>query len=362
MNGTAGAAYRDRTVLVTGHTGFKGSWLATWLKDSGSRVVGFALPPEAGRPSLFEAAGVADGMTSVLGDVRDLDAVRRVLEASGPEIVFHLAAQSLVRRSYRDPVETYATNVMGTAHVLEASRRCASVRAVLVVTSDKCYENRGWRRGYREDDALGGHDPYSSSKGCAEMLTSAYRRSFFHDSGPAIASARAGNVIGGGDWAEDRLVPDIVRAAVAGARVTLRNPGAVRPWQHVLDPLRGYLMLGRALLEEGRTFAEAWNFGPSAGDALSVRDLAARFEAAWDRVDTEEAESPSGPHEAGFLTLDNSKARTRLGWEPRFDVGAAVAATVDWYRRFHEDPRAAAALVREQIHEVEGRAALPRVP
>jgi CDP-glucose 4,6-dehydratase len=328
--------YAGKKVLVTGHTGFKGGWLTIWLKLLGAEVVGFALAPET-QPNLFDAANVADGITSILGDVRDLAAVQDVFTQHNPEIVIHNAAQALVRRSFRDPVGTYATNVMGTVHVLEAARRTASVRSVVVVTSDKCYENREWARGYKEDDAVGGHDPYSSSKGAAELVTSAYRRSYSDGShGTAIATARAGNVIGGGDWAEDRLVPDIVRGISAGNPIVIRRPESVRPWQHVLEPLSGYLLLGQRLSESGPRFADAWNFGPKAVDSITAAEVAERVCSAWGKGELRIEPDPGAPHEATYLRLDCTKAAQHLGWSSKLSLDQALERTVEWYRAFYE--------------------------
>jgi CDP-glucose 4,6-dehydratase len=350
-----GEWYRGRRVFVTGHTGFKGSWLATWLRSAGARVTGYALPPEPGRPSLFELAGVADGIDSVLADVRDRARLDATLRAARPEVVFHMAAQSLVRRSYAEPVPTFETNVVGTAQLLDLVRGVDTVRAVVVVTSDKSYENRDLERGYREDDPMGGHDPYSASKGCQELVTAAFRRSFLTEAGIPTASARAGNVIGGGDWSEDRLVTDLMIAAAGDRACVVRNPDAVRPWQHVLEPLRGYLMLGRALVERGEEFAEGWNFGPDLDDAVPVRDLVARMTAAWPRLRTELSGRSDGLHEARVLRLDNHKARTRLGWQPALTLDETVELTVDWYRAVHENPGAARAMMLDQLHEYERR-------
>jgi CDP-glucose 4,6-dehydratase len=330
------AAWRGRRVLVTGHTGFKGGWLGLWLGHMGAEVGGLGLPPDT-EPSLFEVARVADGMASVLGDVRDAHLVEEVVAAHRPEVVFHLAAQARVLTGYRAPAETYQTNVMGTVNVLEAVRRVGGVRAVVVVTSDKCYLNREWAWGYREQDPLGGFDPYSSSKGCAELAAAAWRDSYFSEPAPggtgtAVATARAGNVVGGGDWSPDRLLPDLVRAAESGAAPRLRHPDSVRPWQHVLDPLNGYLVLAERLLEDGAAFAEAWNFGPSDGDTRPVRAVAAQVAAAWDGAPSWVAGDAAGPHEAGTLRLDSAKARSRLGWRPRRSVAEAVDLAVEWYR------------------------------
>ncbi|MBW1989957.1 MAG: CDP-glucose 4,6-dehydratase [Deltaproteobacteria bacterium] len=324
--------WRGRSVLVTGHTGFKGGWLCLWLSRLGASVTGLALPPETD-PNLYEAARVGETLTSITADVRDLSAVSAAFARTKPSVVFHLAAQSLVRASYQDPVGTYATNVMGTAHVLEAARHTPGVAAVVVVTSDKCYENREWCWGYREYEPLGGRDPYSSSKGCAELVTAAYRRSFFEKHGPAVASARAGNVIGGGDWAADRLVPDIMRALAAGKPAPIRNPSSIRPWQHVLEPLAGYLRLAEALCAGNPQAAAAFNFGPAEEEAVPVAELADRLCALWgDGAGWQNLAEQDAPHEAHYLKLDSSRARTDLGWVRRLDLSAALSWTADWYR------------------------------
>jgi CDP-glucose 4,6-dehydratase len=354
--GTLRDWYRGRRVFVTGHTGFKGAWLVAWLRDMGAEVTGYALAPEPDRPSLFAAARVADDVTSILGDVRDAAALERALAEARPEIVLHLAAQALVRRSYADPIGTYATNVMGTAHLLDAVRRVPTVRAVVVVTSDKCYENRDLPRGYREDDPMGGDDPYSSSKGCAELVTAAMRRSYFAGN-VGVASVRAGNVVGGGDWSEDRLVPDLMRAAAAGERALVRRPDAVRPWQFVLEPLRGYLLVARALIDEGEPYAEGWNFGPRDEDAVPVRVLVRLARAAWVRVVVDVGPVPEGPHEAARLELDHTKATERLAWRPVLSLAETIELTVAWYRAHAEDPSRAATLLREQLHAYERRVA-----
>lgn len=350
--------YRGRRVFVTGHTGFKGAWLVAWLRDAGAEVTGYALSPEPDRPALFEVARIGQGMRSIFADIRNLQELEHSLVAAAPEVVFHLAAQSLVRRSYRKPVETFGTNVLGTVHVLDAARRVPSIRAIVVVTSDKCYANHGAGEPCREDDPLGGRDAYSSSKACAELVTSAFRSSFLRDQGVAVASARAGNVIGGGDWAEDRLLPDLMLAASMGETALIRNPGAVRPWQYVLEPLRGYLMLGRALVERGESFAEAWNFGPREKEIVTVAELANRLRLNWDRVVVDCAPDPAGPHEAAFLSLDCSKARDRLGWEPALSLEEGIDMTVTWYRSYYNDPTSAATMVQEQLGEYEARAQL----
>ena len=342
--------WNGRRVLVVGNTGFKGSWLSLWLHGLGARVAGLSLPPPT-EPSLFALAGLSDLVPTVLADIRDIDAVRDAIRELRPETVFHLAAQSLVRVSYREPVETYATNVMGTVHVLEAVRAVPTVRAVVVVTSDKCYENREWPWAYRETEAMGGHDPYSSSKGCAELVTAAYRRSFF--SGPGnravgVATARAGNVIGGGDWAEDRLLPDCMKALGRGKAITIRNPHAVRPWQHVLEPLCGYLQLAERLDADADGFGEAWNFGPEDAAARPVGWIAARIVEQWGDGATWLHAAADAPHEAASLKVDASLARMRLGWAPRLRLDEALAWTVEWHRRLAAG-EAALALTAQQI-------------
>jgi CDP-glucose 4,6-dehydratase len=346
--------WKNRRVFLTGHTGFKGSWLLAWLKRCGAEVTAYALAP-ATQPNLFEAAALQSDGRSIIGDVRDPDALREALVASGAEVVFHLAAQSLVRESYERPVDTYATNVMGTVHLLEAVRSAGSVRAVVVVTTDKCYENREWPWPYRENEPLGGRDPYSSSKACAELVTAAYRSSFF-GGGAAVATARAGNVIGGGDWARDRLVPDLLRAFAAGRPALIRNPEAVRPWQHVLDPLHGYLLLAEKLLEE-RKYADAWNFGPSDVDIQPVRSVADALAAGWGRGAAWTHDGGPNPHEAMTLKLDSSRARMLLGWRPRLALGAALEWVVEWHRRFLDAPERAREITLAQIARYEELAA-----
>ncbi len=332
--GVSSSFWHAKRVLLTGHTGFKGGWLTLWLESLGAKVTGLALAP-AGK-SFFEAVGLERAVRSLIGDIRQFEVVERAMREADPEIVFHLAAQPLVRASYADPVGNYATNVMGSVHVLEAVRRSPGVRAVVVVTTDKCYENREWIWGYRESDALGGHDPYSSSKACAEIVAAAYRKSYFSGAqvdAPAIATARAGNVIGGGDWADDRLIPDTVRAIAAGSGPAIRNPAAVRPWQHVLEPLRGYLMLAERLAGERRTeFAGAWNFGPDASDARSVAWVAQQFLAVWGAPAGWRPDAGAQPHETNFLKLDSSKSRHLLGWHPALDIGQALRDTASWYQ------------------------------
>lgn len=326
------AFWQGKRVFLSGHTGFKGSWLSLWLQTLGADVKGFALAPPT-QPTLFEVARVAAGMESEIGDIRDARALHDSLLAFRPDIVIHMAAQPLVRLSYREPVETYATNVMGTIHLLEAVRACGSVRAVVNITTDKCYENREWVWGYRENEPMGGHDPYSSSKGCAELVTAAWQRSFFHrEQITAVASARAGNVIGGGDWAEDRLVPDILRAFQAGRPVIIRNPHATRPWQHVLEPLAGYLQLAEQLWEHGHDFAEGWNFGPAEGDARPVQWIVERMVADWGRDAAWRIDGEVHVHEANYLKLDCSKAHSRLHWHPVWGLETALQRITTWHQ------------------------------
>lgn len=330
--------WEGKVVLLTGHTGFKGSWLSLWLQSMGAKVVGYALAPLT-NPSLFEIANVDEGIASLTGDIRDLEHLRSVFAKYNPEIVFHMAAQPLVRYSYINPVETYSTNVMGTVNLLESVRSTDSVKAVVIVTSDKCYENREWMWAYRENEQMGGYDPYSSSKGCAELITSAYRNSYFHpekykEHGVALASARAGNVIGGGDWADDRLIPDIMRSILESRPVAVRNPHAIRPWQHVLEPLSGYLLLAQKLYDEGSTYAEGWNFGPSDEDAKPVLWITERLIDMWGEGASWVLDEKSHPHEAHHLKLDCSKAKARLDWYPRWHLEDALSAIVDWHRAY----------------------------
>jgi CDP-glucose 4,6-dehydratase len=353
--------WTGRRVFVTGHTGFKGGWLALWLHRLGAEVTGFALPPPT-TPSLFDAARVGDVVRHIEGDIRDLPTLQAAMSEARPDVVFHLAAQPLVRLSYDEPVETYATNVMGTVHTLEAARRAGSVAAFVCITTDKCYENREWVWPYRESDPMGGHDPYSSSKGAAELVVAAYRRSFFERDGIGLASVRAGNVIGGGDWAADRLVPDLVRAFEAGVAPAIRAPNAVRPWQHVLEALGGYLMIAERLLAKEPGFADAWNFGPADDDTRPVSWIVDRMRAAWGG----DAAAPVAfagavPHEAGLLRLDCSKARAMLGWRPALPLGEALEWIVDWHRRTAagEDARA---VTLEQLADYSARSGFGITP
>ncbi|MDR1462180.1 MAG: CDP-glucose 4,6-dehydratase [Azoarcus sp.] len=330
--------WRGKRVLLTGHTGFKGGWLSLMLSRLGAEVTGFALPPPTD-PSLFALARPDWEMRSIIADLRDADATDRAMREARPEIVLHLAAQSLVRQSYADPAQTYAVNVMGLVNLLEAARRDASIRAILIVTSDKCYENQNWPWGYRENDPLGGHDPYSSSKACAELVAAAYRASFFNAqaSQTFLATARAGNVIGGGDWAKDRLIPDILRAITAGEPVRLRKPEAIRPWQHVLDPLNGYLLLAEKLYREGGDHTAAWNFGPADEETKPVKWLAERLLQHWKPQEIRlEIDARAHPHEAHHLKLDASRARAQLGWRPCWKLETALAQTAAWYRAWQK--------------------------
>jgi CDP-glucose 4,6-dehydratase len=341
--------WQGRRVLITGLTGFKGAWLGLWLGELGAKVLGYSLPPPTS-PSLFGLTRTASAIEWTEADVRDFARLSGEMRRWQPEVIFHLAAQSLVRASYERPLETFETNVMGTASVLESARAVASVRAVIIVTSDKCYENREWLWPYRESDTLGGYDPYSSSKACAELVTASYRRSLLGESRAAVATVRAGNVVGGADWASDRLVPDIVASIVAKRAAAIRNPTSIRPWQHVLEPLAGYLTLAERLLENAQAFGEAWNFGPSTDSVQSVATLADELCAAWGDGASWSHDKNRHPHEAGILALDSAKARSRLGWRPRLDYRDAIRWTVAWYKAFHEG-RDARALTLEQIRK-----------
>jgi len=329
--------WKGKRVLVTGHTGFKGSWICLWLQRLGAEVVGYALSPPT-NPNLFDLANVGCQMRSVIGDITDKCQFDAVVKEYNPEIIIHMAAQSLVRESYVNPTDTYATNVMGTVNVLEAVRLYNSVRVVIIVTTDKCYENNEWIWGYRENDRLGGADPYSNSKACAELVTSAYQKSFFNGNGskgPAVATVRAGNVIGGGDWAQDRLIPDIIRAFQAGEMVKIRNPNSIRPWQQVIEPLAGYLLLAQKLWGSDGRYSEGWNFGPNDEDARPVEWIVQNLAGLYGRDASWECKNSCEPHEASFLKLDCSKVRERLGWKPRLSLSVALQWTLEWYEAHH---------------------------
>ena len=346
--------WKGKKVLITGHTGFKGSWLSLWLQSSGAEVVGISLEPPT-TPSLYEQAEIAKGMVSLREDIRNLEKIKSIFIEHKPEIVFHLAAQPLVRYSYHEPVETYAINVMGTLHVLEAIRECKSVRAAVMITTDKCYDNKEWEWGYRENEPMGGHDPYSSSKGCAELLIASYRDSYFSEQDysshqTAIATARAGNVIGGGDWAEDRLIPDIIRAFQNNETVQIRNPHAIRPWQHVLEPIAGYIELAERLYIDGSQWAEAWNFGPKEDDAKSVEWIVKEMTHSWGEEAKWSIDEGEHPHEANYLKLDCSKAHSKLKWQPRWDLGQALEKIVSWHKNI-ESGESAKTHCQKQITE-----------
>ena len=324
--------WRGKKVFITGHNGFKGSWLSLWLQCMGSVVKGYSLAVNT-KPSLFEMANIGDEMESELGDIRDLDQLTKSMSNFNPDILIHMAAQSLVRISYKEPVDTYTTNVIGTVNVLEAAGKCKKLKAIVSVTTDKCYENKEWDWGYRENESMGGHDPYSSSKGCAELVTSAYRKSFFNSKNTAsIATARAGNVIGGGDWAEDRLIPDILKSFEESKPVVVRNPHSTRPWQHVLEPLSGYLVLAQKLYTNGDEFAEGWNFGPKDQDCKPVSWILDKMIKYWDDNASWVLDKDNNPHEAVFLKLDCSKAANRLKWAPKWDLQLTIKSIVDWHK------------------------------
>jgi CDP-glucose 4,6-dehydratase len=337
MSGPFLDAYAGRAVLVTGHTGFKGAWLSYWLGELGATVTGYALDPPTD-PSLFEALRLDQHVRHLVADVRNRDKLAAAVRSARPEVVFHLAAQPIVRQAYVEPHETFDTNVMGTVNVLDAARMCDSVRAVVIITSDKCYQNPETGRAFCEDDAMGGRDPYSASKGCAELVTAAYRHSFFESGDAVVASARAGNVIGGGDWAVNRIIPDCVRALAAEEPIVVRNPDAVRPWQHVLEPLSGYLWLAARMLRDGRDWEGPWNFGPTDTDgARPVRWVVESFLEEWGSGSwTTPGGGGQEPHEAHWLSLDSTRARERLGWAPVWDAAAAVRETAAWYRDYYQ--------------------------
>lgn len=332
--------WQGKKVFITGHTGFKGSWLTLWLKQRGANIIGYSLAPQT-VPNLFSCANVAEGINSITGNILDLEHLKKSVLAAQPEIIFHLAAQPLVHYSYQNPIETYSVNVMGTVHLLEAIRYVDSVRSVVVVTSDKCYENREWIWGYRETDAMGGYDPYSSSKGCTELVVSAYRQSYFHankyhEHGVGLASARAGNVIGGGDWAADRLIPDIIRALNRNEISQIRNPNACRPWQYILDVLQGYLVLAEHLWFKGIEYTGAWNFGPSDDNVKSVRWIADKLTTLWNKKEAWEISENHYPHEAMLLKLDSNKARNALSWQPKMSIHELLTHTCAWYNAFYQ--------------------------
>ncbi len=333
LNGTVNPAFwKNKKVYLTGHTGFKGSWMSLWLQQMGAIVKGYSLVP-CTEPSLFEVASVAVGMQSEIGDIRNLEAVTNSMVAFDPEILIHMAAQPLVRLSYVEPVETYSTNVMGTIHVLEAARKCTNLKSIVAITTDKCYENKEWPWGYRENEPMGGHDPYSSSKGCCELLIASYRKSFFNTvTSPSLASVRAGNVIGGGDWSDDRLIPDILKAFEKSEPVIVRNPLSTRPWQHVLEPISGYLVLAEALYNQGDVYAEGWNFGPKDEDCQSVEKILNTMIKTWGEGASWQLDTNNNPHEAGFLKLDCSKAGQLLKWQPKWHLEHTLTLIVQWHK------------------------------
>jgi CDP-glucose 4,6-dehydratase len=335
MNKLFNNIYEGKKVFVTGHTGFKGSWLVMWLKELGAEVCGYSLEPNTS-PNMYSICNIGEEIVSIFGDIRDEEKLYSAMNKFQPDMVFHLAAQPLVRLSYEKPKYTYETNVIGTLNVYESVLKCDSVKAVVSITTDKCYENKEWVYGYRECDPMGGYDPYSSSKGCVELLTASYRKSFFEEKNILLASVRAGNVIGGGDWAEDRLIPDLIRAIAKNEAITIRNPLATRPWQHVLEPLSGYLWLGAELLAGKDKFTTAWNFGPKDSDVLSVEEILSRGIDAWGEGSYELDKSVQ-PHEAMLLKLDISKARAELKWEPVNNVYTTVENTIDWYKQYYKN-------------------------
>ncbi len=343
--------FSGKTVLVTGHTGFKGSWLSLWLTELGAKVGGYALAPDA-EPNLFSQLGLAKIMNSRLGDVRDYPLLERTLQETKPDIIFHLAAQPLVRRSYEDPLETFSTNAIGTANLIEAARKTVSVRVCQIITTDKCYENHETGQAYREDDRLGGRDPYSASKACAELIVASMRASFFQEDGAAsVSSARAGNIFGGGDWSKDRLIPDCARALSAGQAAQIRNPHSVRPWQFVLDPLCGYLRLAMRQWERPKDYAEAWNFGPEPSAARSVGEVVDLFVRAWGSGQWQAAVQDGAPHEAALLQLDSAKACKRLSWRPAYALAEGIERTALWYREAQKPGFDALAFSRGQIRD-----------
>lgn len=325
--------WKNRRVLITGHTGFKGAWLSLWLQELGADLCGIALPPNT-NPNLFSLANVANNMQSHIADVRDFEKTKKIIRDFKPEIIIHMAAQPLVRYSYQNPIETYATNVMGTVHVLEAAKTCETVKAIVNVTTDKCYENKEWMWGYRENEAMGGYDPYSNSKACSELVTSAYRNSFYQKLNIGLASARAGNVIGGGDWSQDRLIADIMKSIVAQKPVIIRSPNAIRPWQHVLEPLSGYLLLAEKLFHDAEKYSEGWNFGPHAHEAVTVENIVKKIFSNWTDKNAGYVIEPDidNLHEAHFLKLDITKATTELNWKPKLNIDTTIKWISSWYQ------------------------------
>jgi len=346
--------WKGKRVFITGHTGFKGSWLSLWLHSMGAEVTGYALNPPT-EPSLYKLCRIGELVNSVIADVRGGVMLDNTMQAVSPEVVIHMAAQPLVRESYKNPVDTYATNVMGTVNLFEAVRKCDSVKAVVNVTTDKCYENKEWVWGYRENEPLGGYDPYSSSKACSELVTSAYRNSFFNPRdyakhGVSLATARAGNVIGGGDWATDRLISDCIRAILKNDKILIRNPHAIRPWQHVLEPLSGYLALAQKLYEDGPKYAESWNFGPNDDDAKPVEWIVKKMCAGWGEGASYEIDKGEHPHEAHYLKLDCSKVKAEIGWYPKWNLDKAIDSIIEWTRAYKEN-KDLRAKCQEQIQE-----------
>ncbi len=335
--------WKNKRILITGHTGFKGAWLSLWLQELNAEICGIALEPNT-QPNLFSLASVAKNMQNHIADIRDFENIKKIIHDFKPEIIIHMAAQPLVRYSYQNPIETYSTNVMGTVHVLEAAKTCESIKAIVNVTTDKCYENKEWAWGYRENETLGGFDPYSNSKACSELVTSAYRNSFYQKLNIGLASARAGNVIGGGDWSQDRLIADIMKSIVDEKPVVIRNPHAIRPWQHVLEPLSGYLLLVEKLFNLPEKYAEAWNFGPYAHDAVTVENIVKKIFSNWPDKNAGYAikQDPENLHEAHFLTLDITKAMTELNWKPRLNSNETIAWVTDWYQAW---------IKKEDMHE-----------
>lgn len=344
--------WKNKKVFLTGHSGFKGSWMSLWLVKAGAQLTGYSLGVPT-QPSLFEGLNLAKDMNSIFGDIRDLETLKKSVKAAQPEIVIHMAAQPLVRYSYHHPVETYMTNVMGTVHLFEAVREAKSIKAMINVTSDKCYENQERVEGYEEHEPMGGYDPYSNSKGCAELVTSAYRRSFCEKENILVASGRAGNVIGGGDWAEDRLVPDIVRSVIANKTLTIRNPHSVRPWQHVLEPVGGYLQLAEKLYSQGSELAEGFNFGPSEADHSNVKNIITIMNKYWDnKIKYEVVSLDQNPHEAKLLSLNCAKAEKKLNWRPKWNLDQALKATVDWNKAYL-DKQSVKDITLKQIEDYE---------